>query len=200
MSLFTSPNFISFLQSSGYFILFLLMFIEGPITTFVAAFLSVSGTFNIYFVLIISIFGNLVPDILLFLIGRFGRTTTVMKIASFFGLNASRRKRIEQILSANTTRSLILFKSIPSLAVPGLMFAGFSKVSFKKFFITSLLFDVLSGVVFTLLGLYSGLTITSLLKYMKLENYILIALVLLTALVYIIIRFFKRKLRSTTNS
>lgn len=189
-----SATILTTLQIHGYFILFFLMFLEGPLITYAASFLASQGVFNIYIILLLSIFGNLIPDIIFFLSGKYSRTKTMEKVSNFFGLNQSRIEKIENGFSNHAGKSIIFFKLIPGFAVPGLMLAGFSKVPFKKFFIISVLFNVFSAILFGFLGFYSGITISSLLKYLKLEKYILIVLTISVVIIYFIIRYFQKKL------
>ena len=192
MNLINTPDLLMFIQNQGYFIIFLLMLIEGPIVIYAAAFLASQGILNIYLVLLLALFGNLIPDVFLFLLGKHSRIKTIEKMFEFFGINQSKIEKMEKTFSNHLGKSIILFKLIPGLAVPGIMLAGFSKVSFKKFFIASTIFNIISAILFTLLGFYSGITISSLLKYLKLEKYILIALLISVIIVYFIIQYFKK--------
>jgi membrane protein DedA with SNARE-associated domain len=63
------------------------------------------------------------------------------------------------------------------------------KVPFKKFFSTSLPFDIVAAILFTLAGFYSGIGIGTLLKYLELEKYILWALILAGIISYIIFKW-----------
>jgi membrane protein DedA with SNARE-associated domain len=189
IDLSNSAAMLAFIQTQGYLILFLIMFLEGPIITYAAAFLASQGIFNVWIVFLLSVFGNVIPDTILFLSGQHSRTKTIEKISAYFGMNESRIQKMEKGFYNHTGKSIILFKFIPGLAIPGLMLAGFSKVPFKKFFIASTIFNVSSAIIFTLLGFYSGITISSFLKYLKLEKYILIILVVSVISVYFIIRY-----------
>ncbi|MEK6932966.1 MAG: VTT domain-containing protein [Nanoarchaeota archaeon] len=192
VDLSTSAGLLTFLQSNGYFIIFLIMFLEGPVITFAAAFLASLGVFNIYVIFLLSILGNLIPDTILFLIGKHSRINTIKKISEFFGLNKPIMEKIENVFSKHTTKLIIFFKLIPGFAIPGLALAGFSKVSFKKFFIISLTLNLLSAILFTVLGFYSGITVSSLLKYLKLEKYILVAFGIFIIIIFILIKIFKK--------
>lgn len=57
------------------------MVVEGPIVTSIAAFAASLGYLDIYMILIISLLGNLIPDILLFFIGP--RRLAVFRIFDF---------------------------------------------------------------------------------------------------------------------
>jgi len=70
MSLVNNLDILSLIQIHGYWIMFVLMFIEGPITAYVAAFAASLGYFNVWAVLSLFVFGNQIPDTILFFIGR----------------------------------------------------------------------------------------------------------------------------------
>lgn len=199
VDLSTAAGILAFIQTQGYIIIFLIMVLEGAIITYVAAFLASLGYFNIYAILLLSIFGNLIPDIFLFFLGKYSRTNTVEKISKFFGFNHERIEKIERGFSNHAGKIIVSCKLIPGFAIPGLVLAGFSKVPFKKFFIISTTFNVSASVVLTLLGFYSGIAVESMLKYLKLESFALVVLGLLTIAIYFLIRFFKKGLGNYTN-
>lgn len=182
------------LQNQSYFILFLFMFIEGPIITYAASFFATQGIFNIYIILILSVFGNLIPDTIFFLLGRYSRTKTIKSIFKFFRLNQSKIEQMDKRFSKYASQSIMMFKLIPGFAIPGLIFAGFSKLQFKTFFKIDFLFNFCSAVLFTLLGFYSGITISSFLRYLKLEKYILFVFLVFVVMIYFIIIYFKKHL------
>ena len=117
-----------------------------------------------------------------------GNNNTVVLYKS----NEGRMEKIENGFSKHTAKLIIFFKLIPGFAIPGLALAGLSKVSFKKFFIISLTLNLLSAILFTLLGFYSGITVSSLLKYLKLEKYILVAFGIFIIIIFILIKIFKK--------
>lgn len=183
---------IPFIEIHGYIVLFLIMIFEGPIITYIGAFLASQGVFNIYTILLLSIFGYVIPDTVLFFLGRYSRTKTLERIANFFGLNEKRMEKIERGFSKHAGKSIVSLKLIPGLSVPGIMLAGFSKVSFKRFFIISTILNVIFGVIFTLLGFYSGIAVETILRYLRLEKIILIILAFLIIILYLIIKYFNK--------
>ena len=61
---------IQFLSEYGYWIAFPLMIIEGPIVTLIASFMASMGVFDVWFVLFLSVLGDLIADIIFYGIGR----------------------------------------------------------------------------------------------------------------------------------
>jgi len=184
------------IQNSGYFVIFLLMFFEGPLVTYISAFLASQGVFSIYIIILLSLFGDLIPDTILFLTGKYSRNKTIEKIASFFGLSPSKIERMEKGFSTHSKKSIMLFKLIPGLALPGLILAGFSKVSLKDFFLISIIFNICSTALFVSLGFYSGITISTFLKYLRLEKYLLVILLVLVVGVYMLTNYIKNNIKN----
>ena len=194
MNPFNPENALYLIQTQGYFVMFLLMVIEGPIITYLAAFASSLGIFNIYLVFLLAVLGNSIPDTILFFIGKKSRVQKIERIIEYFGLTKSRIKNIEKSLKEHRKKSIVLIKLIPGLAVPGILLAGFMKVPFKKFFMISFLFDIIAAIIFTFAGFYSGVAIGNFLKYFKLEKYILWALILAGIIIYFLLKWVYKKI------
>ena len=128
-----STGLLAFLQTHGYWIMFFIMIVEGPIVTYVAAFASSLGIFNIYLVLLLSILGNIAGDAFLFFIGRMGKKLAVEKYARRF-IGKDRIDRIEKYLKSNPGKTLVVIKLTPPLPVPGLIISGALNIPSKTFF------------------------------------------------------------------
>lgn len=57
---YIDPNMVALIQTGGYFVMFGLMFLEGPIVTIASAFLASLGFFNIYIVALLGWLGDFV--------------------------------------------------------------------------------------------------------------------------------------------
>ncbi len=185
---------LALLQTHGYWILLLLMIIEGPIITYVAAFAAALGIFNIYWVFILSILGNSIPDKILYFIGRMIRTERVERFVEVFGLNPRRIKTMERHLTDHLGKTLIFSKLVPPLPVPAVLLSGFIKVDFKRFFIITTVFDIIASILFVAAGYFSGLTADNALRYFRLESIILPILAITTVLLYYLIKWTYKKL------
>jgi membrane protein DedA with SNARE-associated domain len=189
MNLINPEEIISVIQTQGYLVMFLLMVLEGPTITYIAAFAASMGLFNVYLVFLLAILGNSIPDAIFFFIGKKSRVQRIEKYLNYFGFTKNKIESLEENLKKHTRKSIILTKLIPGFAIPGILLAGFMKVPFKKFFSTSLPFDIVAAILFTLAGFYSGIGIGTLLKYLELEKYILWALILAGIISYIIFKW-----------
>jgi len=193
----TYTGILALIQTHGYIVMFLVMLIEGPIATYMAAFVASTGLLNIYIVLLLSALGYIIPDSILFFIGKYSRTKFIEKILTKVGLHKKRMKNIEKNLGKHLWKSIFMFKLTPGLAIPSLILAGLTKMKFKKIFVICTLFNVVSALLFSALGFYSGIAAESILKYLRMEQYITPILVLLTVVIYLVIKRIKKKIPKT---
>lgn len=178
-----------FLQIHGYWIMFLLVFIEGPIITYIAAFAASLGIFNIYYVLLLSILGNTLPDLIYFLIGRIGKHEKVKKyVSSFF--NENRIKKIREKLRDNPWKTIIVIKITPTLPLPGFILSGTTELKLTKFLFCSLIVSAVYSIFFLILGFYSGLAFSTLARYIRYSEFLMGVAILLTIIIWLLLRFF----------
>jgi membrane-associated protein len=187
-------SIFNFLQNHGYFILLLLMIIEGPIITYVAAFASALDIFSIYWIFILSILGNSIPDKLIYFLGRLGRTKSIEHFVEYFGLNSKKIKILEKHLKEHLTKTLIFSKIVPPFPIPAMLLSGFIKADFKKFFIVTTIFDIVSSIIFAVTGYLSGFMANSTLKYFKIEAYGLPIFTIIAFLAYYLIKWAYKKI------
>lgn len=144
------------LQGSGYVVIFLLMLVEGPIITAAASFLASQGLFNIYAIFLISFFGNFIPDMFFYGMGRAGRYTFIKKYNKYTGLKKASVEKTGNYFKKNSGKAIILFKLMPFTGILGVFSAGTARVPLKKFILIDAIFNFSSAVVFTLAGFYFG--------------------------------------------
>jgi len=175
------------LQIWGYPLMFLLMTIEGPIATLGGAFLASLGFFNVFIVLILSIIGDLIADIVFYFLGFWGGK-------KYFIKNKSKKNLAEIVKDSfkkNGARLVFFTKITIGLSFVTFTLAGASKLSFKKFLFYSFLGGVVwsSGIVF--LGYYFGKIAEMIEKYIKIGGYFIFLVALL--IVIFLINYPKNK-------
>lgn len=191
---------LTILQTHGYFIMFLLMFLEGPATALLASFLASLGIFNIYYVYLLSFFGNFFPDILYFLIGKYSRKKSAEKIINRFGFNKNRIEKMEENLQKHKNKTIILVKITPFIPIPGIITIGFLRFPIKRFILISFICNLIMSFVLVSFGFYSGMAINNILKSFKLSEYILFISILFFAVLYIIFKVLLPKFRKLINN
>lgn len=178
---------LSFLQANGYLIMFVLMVIEGPIITYVAAFAASLGIFNIYYVILISFFGNILSDLIVFYIGRIGKLYVIDKYVSHW-LKQKRIKKIKKYLHENPGKTIAAVKLTPPLPVPGIMLIGASELPLKTFLKYSAVVTLFYSLSMAVLGFYSGIYFGAMIKYVKDITYLIGGFVILVIIIYVLLR------------
>ncbi|MBP7708153.1 VTT domain-containing protein [Candidatus Pacearchaeota archaeon] len=185
---------LSQIQNQSYLVILVLMIVEGPIVTFLASLAASIGVFNIYWILVLSILGNSIPDKLFYLIGRYSRKKTENRFLNFFNLDSKKVKTFEKHLENNLVKALIFSKFVPPFPIPGMFLAGFTKTNFKRFFIITTAFDILISIIFVITGYFSGVFATEALRYFELESIFLPIIVVIVILIFPLTKWAYRKI------
>ena len=151
-------DLLSFMQTQGYWIVFLLVIILGPVAVLAAAFAASFGIFNVYLVFLIAFLGSSVGDLFWYFVGEFGRESVINR---HFGqvMKSKNMKKVEKLLEKDSFRAMLLIKLVPPLPVPGLIFVGMDELRLRKFLFASLVINFVSSIVFVALGYYFGVVI-----------------------------------------
>ena len=181
---------LNLVKGSSYFILFLLMVVEGPIITAAAAFAASFGFLNVYIILLLSTFGNVVGDLIYYVIGRTGRQMIIDRF--FKNVTKGRIRHIEHALKTHTGKALAAIKIIPSLPAPGLILAGASKVSLRKFLFYSFVISLIYSLFFTLAGFYLGFAFNTIYQYFQRIEMIMLIIIVLGLLTFIVLKTRKK--------
>ena len=190
MDIFTTAGILSLLHTNGYLIMLVLMLIEGPIVTYIASFMSSLGIFNIYTVLGLSILGNFAADLIFFSLGRLGWGNLTERIRK-----NKKIKHLNEIFSYAEThpgRFIAIAKLVPPLPMPGLIMAGTTKISLKRFTLFSILICIPYSLFFLLAGFYSGIAFDTFSRYLKRGE----VTIFLVSILFVVIWIITRKLSS----
>jgi len=168
--------------------MFWLMFAEWPIISFISAFLAAQWFFSFWIVYILSIFWDMIGDVMWYRVGRFARKfgaknflemqkkgeiidTKNLKRKARISIRVATKiqnleqKPIFQYLHDQMKKrffwALFLVKITPPLSVPGQISFGFFKISFPKFFIQTILLTILFESIFLNLGYFSSISINT---------------------------------------
>jgi membrane protein DedA with SNARE-associated domain len=193
MSIVTTAGLLAFLQTQGYFIMLIIMIVEGAIVTYVASFIASMGIFNIYIVLGLSILGNILGDIILYFVGRHWGRKVLLK--HFYSkLKGKKLHKLEDLIKKHPGRSVALVKISPFIPIPGLILIGASEVPIKKFLFFSLITSFVYSLIFTLLGFYSGVAFNALARYVDNSSIIIGVAVVLGIGAWYLIRYISSKI------
>jgi len=170
-------------QVHGYFWIFLIMIVEGPIMTVAGAFAASLGYLNIWVILILSFFGDVVGDGLAYYFGYFSRKKVIEKYGRFFGIKNKSFKLLENHFKNHLGKTLFIVKATP-LAIPGLMIAGASKVPLKRYVFWNAINILPKTLFFIMLGYFFGLFAGPVLNYYHKTEYYILALVIIVLITY----------------
>jgi membrane protein DedA with SNARE-associated domain len=190
-------NFASVVQwvlQHGYPLLFVLMLIEGPALTAAGAFAAAIGYFNLWTVFFLSVLANLIPDILYYAIGFWGRRTLLEKYGHYFGLTKARLKSAEELATKHSGTSLIAIKTIPLLATPGLIIVGASRMDIRKYIFWSIAITVPSSLLYLILGYYFGAAYDAVQQYLNIGGYVVILGIVIVYIVVYLQRKYARRI------
>ena len=140
----------------GYFFIFLVMCVEGPVATTAAGFAAALGYFNPWFILIISILGDLIPDSIYYFIGYSSRFAFIEKIGVRFGLTQNRINGLESKFKKHFGKSMVVLKLTPVIPTFGFLLVGYLKLSFLRFTKFSAVVTIPKSILFLLLGYFFG--------------------------------------------
>ena len=121
------------------------MIIEGPVATLMAAMLASLGAFNIFVVLIFSILGDAIGDVILYGLGyKFGMGF-VRRVGKYIGITEKLVLRMEKYFSNHGGKTIFAVKSTTGLCWATFTAAGIVKMDFKKF----LKYSILGGIIWS---------------------------------------------------
>jgi membrane protein DedA with SNARE-associated domain len=140
----------------GYPSIFLITIVEGPIITVIGGFLASLGIFKFLVVYLMVVTGDMCGDILWYGLGYFGRERFIRRYGHYFGITEAHEKSLERYFNNHSGKTIFLAKITHAIGLPFIIAAGLSRVSFKKFFLISLLATLPKSLVFLLAGYYLG--------------------------------------------
>ncbi len=174
--------------ANGYLIIFLAMLLEGPAITAAGAFAAKLGYFNLWFILLLSILGNLLPDIIYYAIGYWGRDKVIDKYGHYLKITKERKEQLESVYHKHMFKTLLAVKLIPLISTPGLIVAGIARLPLKKYTWMSLAIILPTSLFFLIVGYYFGAAYDTLNQYLNNGIYLGIAAAAILALIVYIYR------------
>lgn len=182
---------VQWVLQHGYPLLFIVMLIEGPVITAAAAFAAALHYMNIWIVFGLSILANLIPDLVYYAMGYWGRETFIEKYGHYLGITPEHVKKVEALAEAHSGKSLFIIKMVPFLATPGLILVGTTKMDIKKYALWSIAIIVPSSLLYLIIGYYFGAAYATIDHYLHLGGYLIAAaLVIIVLLAYLQRKFF----------
>lgn len=152
----TGQHIFQFLSHYGYFIMLPLMILEGPVVTIIAATMAALGAFNVFIVLILSITGDMIGDIILYGLGyKFGMGF-VRRIGKYMGITEKLVLKMEKYFDRHGGKTIFAVKSTTGLCWATFTAAGIVKINFKKFVLYSFLGGIVWSSFLVIMGYFYG--------------------------------------------
>lgn len=174
----TFPVILTWATQHGYPIIFLLMVVEGQILTAAMAFANTFGYFSLPAIFLLAFFGDIVGDLMWYAIGYYGSAPLIRRFGHLFKVKPEQMEKLRHFFEKHPGKSLVVIKFSPILPAPGLIMAGSSRMSFRKFITVISVIIVPKTLLFMALGYFFGNIFGTLYKYVKNGLYIVVILVL----------------------
>ena len=156
LSLSSAPTAQHPLAVWAYFLLMVLVAVEGPIATLLGAVAASAGLLNPLLVFVSASIGNLTADTLWYSLGYAGKTEWLTKLSSRFGVKENVMTHLQKDIHDHIHKILFIAKLTMGLVIPTLMAAGLARVPFKRWFFVLFGAECLWTGSLVLAGYYFG--------------------------------------------
>jgi len=141
----------------SYIILMILVFVEGPAATLVAATMAASGILRADLVFLVSMIANFLADVFWYALGYFGGSRRILLRIGFIRRRWFTIRRLQRDLRGQAARIYLLTKlSMGLLTIPLLIASGMSRVPWYRLALVSLVVEPIWNALLVLAGLRLG--------------------------------------------
>lgn len=179
-----------FLQHYGYWLMLPLMIIEGPIVTIFAATMASLGAFNVWLVLLFSIAGDMIGDVLLYGAGFKWGLKFVDSAGKYMGITRNLVEKMEKYFAKHGGKTIFAVKSTTGLCWTTFVAAGIVKMDFKKFVKYSFLGGIVWSGFLVAMGYFYGYLWRQIKHYISWIGWIIFCV---AAISFVIITLYKKK-------
>lgn len=184
------PNvLLNLLNLHGYWIMLILMILEGPFVNFSASFAASLGYFNILFVYILAVLGDFIGDVIYYYLGK---STRFLIVERFFiqhlKIKKSKIKTLEVSLKRNLGKSLTIIKVTPVISALGLVVAGAAKIPTKKYLLYSIIISAGFDLIISGTGFLSGSAYNVIASNFRLGQYIILIFLIFLVFAVVFVR------------
>lgn len=153
----TLAEIVVLIKTYGYWLIFPIAFVEGPIITIICGWLSSLGILNFFLVYLLVITADLSGDILYYSIGYWGGPPLIRKFGKFLRIDLDQVLKMKNHFDNHGGKILAVGKITPHIGViTVLVGAGLSKYRFSLFIYYCLLTEMVAALILVSLGFYLG--------------------------------------------
>ncbi len=176
---FSLNTLFGWIATYRYLVLLPAAIIEGPIVSIIAGFLISVHTMEFWIVLGILVIGDVIGDVLLYGVGRWGSDSIVKRWGPAFGATPERMDTFEKLFKSNEKKMLLFGKWGHAFGFPILVSAGVIKENLGEFIWINVLGTIPKTLFLILIGFYFGTAYLNIDRYF---TYAVIGIVALTAI------------------
>jgi membrane protein DedA with SNARE-associated domain len=145
----------------NYFLLAVLVAIEGPIATLLGAAAASAGLMRTWAVFLAAATGNLAADTLWYLLGYYGKVDTALKLGRWMGLKRKHLDRLTLAMHEHALKILFFAKLTAGFMIPSLIATGLARIPWKRWFPVVFLGEMIWTGSLLLIGFYTTEAIKS---------------------------------------
>lgn len=183
---------IALASTHGLAIIAPLAVVEGPIVTVIAAWLASRDILNIWAVSAVVIAADMVGDLALYALGRWGLHKLPKSWRDRLGLNRARLLGLAKHFRVRGNRTLVIGKLTHTAGAAVLVAAGLGKVRLWRFFWVNLLATTPKSLFFVALGYSIGAAYAGIDNWITRASLILGGILIVVAALWLVSRWAKR--------
>lgn len=169
------PHILGYIKTIGYPTMLVLMIVEGPIATILAAFAASLGFFNVYLVFILSMLGDIIGDIILYTIGYAGGAKALAKAEKILKIKPKIVARLEKLFSLHGRKTIFAVKSTTGLCWITFIAAGTIRMKFQDFLFGSVFGGIVWSSFLVVMGYFLGYAFLQINDYIRYASLIIFA-------------------------
>lgn len=169
------PQILAYIKTIGYPAMLVLMIVEGPIATILAAFAASFGFFNVFIVLILSMLGDIIGDIILYIIGYTGGARVLVKAEKILKIKPETVAKLEKLFLLHGKKTIFAVKSTTGLCWITFIAAGTMRMKFQEFLFGSFFGGVVWSSFLVIMGYFFGYAFEKINDYIKYAGIIIFA-------------------------
>lgn len=181
---------VQFLSNFGYWIFIPLVIVFGPIVTIVASFMASLGVFNVWIVLLLSVVGDMIGDLLFYNIGAHWGMRFVHGLGKYIGINERRTEKLKSFFMQHGGKTIFMVKSTTGLCWATFITAGIVRMPIKKFIYYSFLGGIIWSGFLVAMGYFFGYMYERVVQYVEYAGWIIF---ILAIVVFVIVFFIKKR-------
>jgi membrane-associated protein len=172
-----ADQILALIQSHGLIVLTILSVLEGPVVTVIAAWLASTGVLSLSGVFLCVVLGDLIGDVLLYLVGRYGPGFLPQRLVRRIGLHPRRVAPLLRSFRDNGPRLLVIGKLTHAAGFAVLIAAGVARIPVATFLAVNLLATVPKCMVLVALGFLAGSAFAAIGQWLFIGSVLVVALI-----------------------